>query len=185
MKALLLPPSSTASLLRILREHFIDESTRTFIFNICRITGLQLTERDAAQLQFQICKIFLDNLYRYLSENRLHEFIQHQAYNQIGMALYINPIYATETLKPLYENMVSLEDQDQLERDLVQVLMSRINHIYSIDSQRFNQTLAEILEVFINLIPTNVKVLRFEFAPNLSPMVCYTTEEDMMQCLYA
>lgn len=187
MKALIFPSKMTAELNRILREHYIDESTNVFMANIANLTRIDLNSfpQIQAQLQFQISKILLDNLYRYLKENRLNEFIAHTAYNQFGMAMYISPVYATEILKPIYEQFFSPDDLQEIENDLVEMFRSRMNHLYVIDAQRFNKVFIDIMEMFMTLMPSNIHVLRFEFTPSLAPMICYTEPEQVMQPLYA
>lgn len=187
MKALILPSKTTAELLRILREHFINESTNVFMANVANLTRVDLISSTQlqAQLQFQISKIMLDNVYRYLKENRLHEFVAHRAYNQFGMAMYINPVYATEILKPFYEQYFADDDLQEVENDLVEMFRSRINYLYSIDSERFNAVFYDIMEMYMQVMPNNIHVLRFEFTPSLATMVCYSQPEQVMQPLYA
>lgn len=196
MKAILLSAKSSSELIRLLREHFINESTSVFMANLAnssRVDIIQSTELQA-QLQFQICKILLHNVYQYIEQNRMSDFIRNTMHNQIGMALYINPVYATEILKPHYEMYVAEDDYQEVENDLIDIYRSYINLMYMRDYDRFNRVLHDIMMTFVETIPRNVQVLRFELTPQLAPMVCYTDFPDqwsvqqnhgMMQPLYA
>lgn len=196
MKALLLSSKSSSELIRILREHFINENTNVFMANLAnttRVDIIQSTELQA-QLQFQICKILMHNLYNYTQQNMMFDFIRHTTQNQIGMALYVNPVYVTEILKPMYEMYIPEEDHQEVENKLVSIYHSYINLMYMRDHDRFNQVLYNLMLTFIETIPNNIQVLRFELNPQLAPMVCYTDLPDkwgtqrnhgMMQPLYA
>ena len=147
MKALLLSSKSSSELIRILREHFINENTNVFMANLAnttRVDIIQSTELQA-QLQFQICKILMHNLYNYTQQNMMFDFIRHTAQNQIGMALYINPVYVTEILKPMYEMYIPEEDHQEVENKLVSIYRSYINLMYMRDHDRFNQVLYNLM----------------------------------------
>lgn len=180
MKALLLPTKACSELLRILREHFISENTNVFMSNLSNISRVDLFQSTElqAQVHLQICKIFLDNLYRYFNERRLSDFIKHTMHNQIGMALFVEPKYATEILKPLYEGYIPLEDHQEVENDLQSLYYSYINLLYMRDSDRLNRVLHETMMLMIELIPSNIQVIRFELAPNMAPMLCYVDKVD-------
>lgn len=187
MKALFLPANPTSILNRILREHYIDESTNTFMMNLSRDSGVTFNGNTEiqAQLHLQFTKIFLDNLYKYLYENRLHEFVVTMANRQLGAALYIKPTYATEILSPIYGPETTDEEKYDIEQALIYHYSYRLCYMYGKDIDRFNNVAALIMEQFVSLLPSNIQVLRFELSPTLVPMVCYTDKEQVMQLLTA
>lgn len=180
MKALLLPTKTCSEMLRVLREHFINEGTSVFMMNISNAARVDITQSTEiqAQVQLQICKILLDNLYRYINENRLSEFIRHTMHNHVGLSVYINPVYVTEILKPYYDLNVPAEDHQEIENNLLSIHYSYINLIYMRDHERFNRIMHETMMLMMEMIPSNVQVIRFELTPSLAPMVCYTEKPD-------
>ncbi|WP_396190561.1 hypothetical protein [Flavobacterium sp.] len=186
MKILLLNRQPSAQLLGLLREHFIREDNSFFVRSLSNTLRYPIDQSEElqAQIQHQICKILLHQLYAYVEERRVADFVVHITHNHFGQALYVKPIYATEILKHLYEPVFPVENHQEIENRIVGSYQAYISSIYQRDRHRFNETFRDIMQMFIELLPANIKVLRFELAPNLAPMVCYTQPE-MMQSLYA
>lgn len=184
MKILLLENSATVKLVRILREHFIQEESLFFINKLSRITkvSLQADINFQALLQFQICKIILHQLYAYIEEGRISDYIRHMTYDHFPVALYIRPFYVTDVLGDYYRSTIPEIDHCETENDLITCFHGYITSIYNADKERFKQVFTEIMQMYVQYMPSNVRVLRFDLSPTLSPVVCYT-EQSLLHSL--
>lgn len=199
MRVMILEKQQNLKLLRLLQQYYIREEyfykLSYFLnqiygdltgqydqFNHQRFTESVNCRQFSSFVMFVMDKVILDNLFRYLHSNQIHQFIFGINNQSLAMDFYVNPFYSSQVMGEFSKLGINYSEDDDYE---INEMVSRLIYGLLIDvskhhTNEINESFLELISMFQDTcfgIP--ISQYKFELDANYNPMLLYTQCEEV------
>lgn len=127
------------------------------------------------ELLFVLNKILLDNIFRYVADKRMHDYMYLLAHRTFSKDIYINPFYVNQIIE---STGIVLEDKTELENTITRKLQVYIDQIYTTNAESMNIPLLAVFEtMYLNLQHINIGYYKFELMNYVQPILLYAERQ--------
>lgn len=204
MRVMILEKQQNLKLLRLLQQYYIrEEYIHKVIYFLNQIYG-ELTEHydqfnrqnftESQQCQqfssfimFVMDKVILDNLFRYLHTNQIHQFITGINNQNLAMGFYINPFYSTQVMNEFSKlGIYYSEDDDYAVNEMVsRLIYGLLIDVYKFYSNEINESLLELIHMLQETcLGIPISQYKFELDAHYNPMLLYAQREVTVPSTY-
>ena len=174
-KVLFIPSRPNRTLVNALLKGYIDEGFQQLSNSIAVGLGNHLAQNNIEfnQAVFRtLNNIVLDNVMHYLTSGESYHFATVIGYNQFISNCHVRIKYLDEFFTKW---SVFQEDKEEIEREVVNIMLTWLSTYYCSCSDEINTSLLELYEAMTVYTPYRyVRTYRFEVDPELRPLLIYT-----------